>query len=80
MIYKHLLSLNVQTLRIENYLKPFDTEAKMISESLARESTGFNVVIQGELDERLQRIKDEGAIDLEEGLFVFKVKEIAKDA
>ena len=50
--------------RIGQYLAPFETESKMLSESLAREFSGFTLQFQGELEERLARIRNEGLVDV----------------
>jgi len=47
-------------------LLPYTTEASMLSDSLAREATGYNTVIQSELDTLLEKIKQQGTLDLAE--------------
>ena len=52
--------------RIGETLLPFQAEADVLSDSLARELTGFTTQIQGELDFSLQKLKNQGALDVAE--------------
>lgn len=52
--------------RIEETLLPFQTEATVLSESLAREMTGFTTAMQSELDITLQKLRNQGALDVAE--------------
>jgi hypothetical protein len=52
--------------RMGETLKPYETEASVLSESLAREMTGFTTNLQSELETSLERIRQQGATDLAE--------------
>jgi hypothetical protein len=52
--------------RMGETMKPYETEATVLSESLARELSGFTTVVQGELDAALEKLKQQGTLDLQE--------------
>jgi len=52
--------------RMGETMKPFETEATVLSESLAREFTGFTNQMKNELDITLEKLKQQGTLDLAE--------------
>jgi len=52
--------------RMGETMKPFETEASVLSESLAREFTGFTNQMKNELDITLEKLKQQGTLDLAE--------------
>jgi len=52
--------------RMGETMLPFTTEAGMLSDSLAREMTGFTTQIQSELEVSLQKLRNQGALDVAE--------------
>lgn len=60
------LSLGLQTYgtKMGEALLPYQTEASMLSDSLAREMTGYTTEYQGELSKLLQEMQIKGQLDL----------------
>ena len=75
------LALGTQTYgtRMGETLKPLETEAGMLSDSLAREFTGFTQNLQSELSMSLERIKQTGARDVAEIQKATKLAEMEQD-
>ena len=52
--------------RAQRELVPFQTEAQFLTDRLSREATGFGIEQQGRLDMLLQKLQNEGNLDIAE--------------
>jgi len=55
--------LGLEAAEQERALKPFEVEAAQISERAAREMTGYSIERQGELDQLLTKLNQQGSLD-----------------
>ena len=68
--------LNTYGTRMQENILPYSTEASVLSDSLAREMTGFSTNLKSELDITLEKLKQQGTLDLAEIAKATKLAEL----